>query len=205
MAFSVGDMSVRQLIDYFSIRTILPVSPNEVRDRIIEMGFSDEIHFIPSPLNSTILLGMHHSYIYRNGVYADPTVRVDITYDSIQPTALQRLVCCKELLHIFDTNTQKTTKRVDVNKLISDLSNGMKALDSFSGWSIHSLVDAITVLRAVAILFPMAARDTLIEPLNSGKISLSQISIYADLPEEFVTLVMSQSWNDLHSTILSSC
>lgn len=198
-------MSVRQLIEHFSHRTLVPVSPNDVRDKILEMGISDKIRFVPLPFNSQSLIGMHLCEVRRNGVYAEPEICVDVCYDSFLPTAWQRLVCCTELLHIFDSASEKTSSQEKVVKLIEDLASGTSRNPGYESWGLDAFIDRVTVFRAVTILFPLATRAEFLPAVRAGKLTVQQVSEYVDLPEGYTAAVFEDAWLQIHDTVLKSC
>ena len=197
-------MSVRKIIEAFAVRTTLPISPNDVKAIAIDLGMRDRITFVGVDLNPAHLLGMFYSYFEATGVYSVPDVCAYIYYERRQPTSWQRLVCCKEMLHMFDHQSQKTAKRDEVEKLIVDMARGLGGFDAET-FGLHGLIDQITIMRALAILFPIEAREVLLPKLKSNDITLEEISAIADLPLPFVNIVMGEKWPEIYKIILSSC
>jgi hypothetical protein len=196
--------NIHSLIDFFANFTVLPIDPDDVRDQILEYGVKDEIEFVGVTLDERIIIGAFHQYIRSPGVYADPIVCADIYYDRSQERKWRRVICCKELLHLLERSHRKTATQEECERLLDDLVqiNGPKS--KFSPEAMQAWEDHLTLYYAVAILFPIGARDILHPYFVSGSLSIEKISQDADLPESVVALVMSDRWPDLHSILLGS-
>lgn len=116
-------MSVRDLIERYAGGTHLHVRVNVVREYMMsgELAIKDRIRFIGVEIDVNVLRGFIHQYIEKplNGSALRPGACADIYYDRRQPIEWQRLVCCKELLHLMDPDSYKTNTPAHVHKYAS--------------------------------------------------------------------------------------
>ena len=105
---------LNRLIEEFENRVDLPIDLAEIAQAITELGFSDEIKFQEVDADSAQLRGAFYQYYYHRAAYALPTWVTCIFYNKEEPAEMQRVICCKELMHIFDSKMEKTDKIVPV-------------------------------------------------------------------------------------------
>jgi hypothetical protein len=107
----------------------------------------------------------------------------------------QRLVCCKEMLHILDP--VGTCKPDDVEALVGKIILPADLQDPFTDGS-HALADRVTITYATAILFPIAARQIFLPLYNDKKIDLVMIARAMEIPVRSAAIVMSDLWPEIH-------
>ncbi len=195
-------MLLKKLIERLDISTLMPVEISDVIEEIKKIGIQDEINFIPCDLEPEKLQGIYYQCTYQNAVYGDPILVTNIVYSNKVSPDLQRIISCKELIHIFDKNVAKTKTEEDIDGLLD------KLLGPFSteGFDIHEIMataDRIAYYQAAAILFPNAARSEAIQKLNEGKITIDQIAVWVSLPKKLCTLVLSDKWPDIKAVLLN--
>jgi hypothetical protein len=96
------------IVKDFAEREVLPIKIDEVAAKITERGFVDHILF--NKIDDDILGGMllkrkfGQSAVFVDSSiprpYSQPREIANIVYSTAQPKEWQRLVACKELLHI---------------------------------------------------------------------------------------------------------
>jgi hypothetical protein len=187
-----GWRTIHRLIEHFSTYTVVPIDPDEVRDKIISFGVKDEIEFVGVNLDTRIIYGAYHQYIRRSGVYTDPLVCADIYYDLSLTRDWRRLVCCKELLHLLNHSSSKTASLPECEALLGHLSE--PNLLPFSEEKLQAYNDTTMMLYAIAILFPWDAREVLKEDWNADPTRIDEIVRRIDLPPSVVRLVLSDRW-----------
>ena len=192
-------MFYRALLAEFSVRPDR-VRVSEVQSFLVRIGFQDEITFIGVDGDTGILRGSLVRYRKRNGVYAEPVNCADIYYERNQGEAWIRLVTCKELIHIMDPQEKATSTDAEVESLIERLSLPPE-LASLPGSKIDDLHDRMTEFFALAILFPIAARDRLRPQYESNVISVSDISRLMRIPQRYVSFVMTDAWTSFHDKL----
>ena len=103
-------MTVKDVIREFEKQPRLHIRVRAVRDYMVsgKLAVKDRIMFYGVELDTDVTRGLLHEYIEpaQGIISAGPCA--DIYYDRRQPIEWQRLVCCKELLHILDPDQYKT-------------------------------------------------------------------------------------------------
>ena len=195
-------MLLKRLINLLDQSTLMPIEISDVVNEIKSIGIQDEINFIACDLDPEKLQGIYHQYRYQSSVYGDPVWVTNIVYSNKVSYDLQRIISCKELIHIFDKNVAKTNSEEDINGLMDKLLGPL----STEGFGIHDLmatVDRVAYYQAVAILFPNAARLEAMQKLMEGKITIDQIAAWASLPKELCELVISDKWLTIREFLIN--
>ena len=115
---------------------------------------------------------------------------------------MERLVCCKELLHILDQNYMKVSTPSAVVDLIEKIILPPELVDPFAD-GIHTNSDRVAILHALAVLFPLSARAILLPPFKDGKLSAQKIAEIAELPVYYIQLVLNDGWLHIHKLLAS--
>jgi hypothetical protein len=196
-------VTVSALIKTFSTWPAAPVDIEEhVLPEFLKLGVKDEVYFwSDAKLDARIVRGgiTHWEYpLSEQG----PIVRVaDITYSDKQPHEWQRLVCCKELLHLLDPENTRVAKDHDIEKLIEKIILPADLQDPFSD-GIHALTDRVAITYAAAILFPLSARAKFIPRYNDGTLSLQTIAEALEIPVRHTALVLNDAWVTIHDMLV---
>lgn len=179
-----------KLLNEFSRVDKLPVEISEVRDAIVRIGIQDKIIFCPDDqMDPADLRGAYYQYTHRPILYGDPERVSLIVYCSKLDLPWQRLVCCKEMIHILDAEPEKTDVLEDLDGLLGRLLGPMSTED-FGICDIMAARDRIAIYQALPLLFPMAARANAL----SKQIPAETIADKADLPLPLVRLVLEDDW-----------
>jgi hypothetical protein len=175
-----------------------------VMPEFLKLGVKDKIWFWYDPkLDPGIVRGQieHWEYISGDG---EPIVRcVDITCASQMPNDWQRIVCCKEMLHILDPEESRVSNPDQVEALVEKIILPSDLQDPFTD-GLHVLSDRVAVTYATAVLFPMAAREILMAPYSVKKLSLHEIAELMEVPLRSAALVMSDLWPEIHHIMTKS-
>jgi hypothetical protein len=193
-------VTVSALIRTFSMWERIPIDiEDHVKPEFLKLGVTDEIWFWADPkLNPGIVRGQiqHWDWPETPSPNAKKVRVADITYAEQLPHEWQRLVCCKEMLHILDPMETRVTKPEDIESLIQKIILPADLQDPFSD-GIHALTDRIAITYAAAVLFPLAARDLLV-----GKMPLPKIAELLEIPLRYAALIMSDGWPDVHKLLI---
>lgn len=198
-------MSVSSLITACSVWDWLPIDiENHVRPEFLKLGVKDQVYFWPDPkLNPEIMRGEIEHWEYDEWSMRTEPVRVaDITYSQQMPHDWQRLVCCKELLHILDPVHTRVTKPEEIEKLVEKIVLPSDLQDVFND-GIHALTDRVAITYAAAVLFPLAARQILLDRYSEGKLKIAEIAKIAELPPRYAAVVMSELWPSIHAILVA--
>jgi Zn-dependent peptidase ImmA (M78 family) len=189
-------------VEIFSRYTALPVKIDDVVAQIVAFGIEDRITYVGVDLDVGILRGYFLRFSERPGVYADPVYRAEIYYEKNQGADWQRLVVCKELIHLFDVDGALTKTQEELDHLMEMIAISPELqFQKDDGFKV--LTDKLATLYAISILFPKKARDALIEPYHQDLISAEDIARTAEIPEKYIRLAMLDGWNEIYTTLTS--
>jgi hypothetical protein len=193
-------MSVLKLINEFAKREIVPVEVDEVVAYIRALGIVDEIYFWDADFNTRFVKGTLHLWEYPMEGW---TNRVADVYTAKSDTVEERrLAQTKELLHILDQRIDRVNTPEDVAGLIGKIVLPANLMDAATDGD-HALSDRIAILHAVAVLFPITARDMLLPMFRDKKITVGEIAKLVALPEPYVTFAMSDVWTSTHPAMIA--
>ena len=183
--------AISGIYGHFSRYTNVPVQVLDVREYILTLAIVDEIRIFETKLDPAKVSGFLQVFSERGKKIA----RV-VCSDQLLPR-MQRLVCCKELLHILDKDDDMATTRVGVQRLIENL--GLSNLADLPA-TVRS--DHNGSLHALMILFP---RDYLyqIRPLyQAGEITEEEVATRVRLPLPYVRVALSDAWQKFLETYI---
>jgi hypothetical protein len=198
-------VSVAALIRTCAAWETLPVDVEDhVKPEFLKFGVKDQIWFFSDPkLNPSIIRGEIQHWEWWDWRPETEPIRVaDITYAAQMPHEWQRLVCCKEMLHILDPEGTRVTRPEDIDKLVEKIILPSDLQDPFND-GIHALTDRVAITYAAAILFPLGAREILIQPFLDGRLPLAKVAELAELPPRYAAVVMSESWPEIHEMLVA--
>lgn len=198
-------MSIAKLIQEFDVRKIVPVDVNDVVAALGAHGSKDEIYFFPVDIDSDILRGqlVHWDRNEDFEYPTDPSQKLMksvacIYYARSMTDDWQRLVTCKETLHILDAEGARASSVDVVFKLTEKIVLAPEFQNITDGSA--TLSDRAAMAQAVAVLFPWRARELI---MADGSLTIAEIAKLVDLPIRYVALVMSETWDSLHDILLS--
>lgn len=186
------------LIAEFATRTILPVDLNEVKDWLLHRCYQDEIHFIPSDLDTGVIRGFLRRFRRKNGWDIESKDISHIYYDRSQGADWINLVLAKELIHILDAARCSTKAEYEKLRRSLTLPNDLKSMLDTPDFA---LVDKFGTIPAAAILLPMAARQLMMPAYEAKVLSDEAIADLANIPTQHVRLVMSPEWPVIHNVL----
>lgn len=187
---------LRTLIERIAAQS-LPVEIPTIRDALVDLHIQDRIIFYPdNEMNPEELRGVYYQYRVRSGVYADPENISLIIYCARLSIPWQRIICCKELVHIFDTDFETTDLAEEIDGLIDRLL-GPFSTEDISVYDIMAAKDRLALYQCLPLLFPESERIKYKELLIRNAVTIESIAKAACLPETFVRLLMSDEWPSL--------
>lgn len=194
-------MRASDVLREFASKLEGPIDVNDVLKFINAGGIECDVEFFEVELDTNILLGKIRTYYSHSVPYGDPTLCANIYYAKQMSREWHRLVCCKELMHILDPDGHKATtpEQIHYNAERIGLPSELRDI-SADGRITNS--DRIAEFYALGILFPLAARDVLMNHYENGKISIDDIARLYDLPKRKAAIVMTPLWADIHSMLL---
>jgi hypothetical protein len=189
-------MSIGKLIEFFSTFRVLPVEIDIVSEQIVESyKVADEIVFVPVNVDPADLQGIHYRYFWRD---QDDNVirRILIVFSEQLPLAEQRIVCCKELIHILDDHFLQTDTKEKVLSLVESLIGPPPK--SATGLSdLAAIKDRLAIYQALSVLIPEEMREEMLDSHRNGTISSQYIADEFVIPVEYVEIIMKPSWSTI--------
>jgi hypothetical protein len=198
-------VTVAALIKTFSTWEDYPIDVDKhVLPEFLKLGVKDDIWFWPDPkLNPSIMRGNIEYWECPLSVAGPVRYVADITYAAQLDHEWQRLVCCKELLHILDPASTRASKDGEIETLIEKIILPADLQDPFTD-GIHAITDRVAITYAAAILFPLAQRELFLPAFNEGKISLPKIADLLEIPVRYAALVMNDVWPSIHGILVET-
>lgn len=194
----IGDI-IQSLQDTVS----LPVDVNDVLEKIKIAGVSAEIEFIGVELDTLVLRGKYRLFEWPSGIYSpDATLMANIYYNIDDTSDWQRFVCCKELTHLLDGDIYHTSKREEQVELARQVGLPAHLRDPFKA-PAEANIDVVAELFALALLFPLRARDVLLPAVEAKKLSTKDVAFIADIPERYVAMALSPGWPETLSRLIT--
>lgn len=193
-------MSVRGLVKYLSSLEKPPVYLNQIRDWIIEKGFVNDIQFRPSKKFHKLGGGIIESVWVPNPVpYAEPNLVSNIYFNDNLPSPMIKFVCCKEMLHLFDSDIDRTATREEVDSLVADLTS--KA--TFRELLAKVGTELVNEYLALVVLVPLHLFAPLEEEFRNGKIDEAKIASEFEIPESAVRDLFDEKFRLIAERILT--
>lgn len=197
-------MKISDLIRHFMAVESVPL---DIEDDIVPVlrdnGVKDDFFVFEVEMDDASLRGklVHwEPWEYPTGPGRDDTVVcvADIYIAKSLPPEWKRLVACKELLHVLDSEECRVYKPDDIDNLIRRIGLPIEAQDPIAdGTQVQS--DRMAIYEAVAVLFPMAVRNLLMPAYKADKLTIDDIASLIDIPPRYVWVVMHEVWDRAHA------
>jgi hypothetical protein len=196
---------LKTIIDGLKGRTALPIQVSEIADAITRSGCQDIIYFKGIDGESpTHIHGAFWRYTRRPGVYADPEYIALIPYNLNDTLAWQRVTCCKEMVHLFDSDLERTDKAEEVVELLDRLL-GRMSTDDFGIVDLMAGKDKLALYYSLPLLLPKAALDIARAEVSEGRKMTEDIALEAGMPLGLVRLMLNSEWDTLNGHLEATC
>lgn len=182
-------MSFSKLVAHFRDKEDFPIQIDEIVSWLTSNGFQDEISFYPVEMDSKTLRGVMTQYTRRDGVYGEPKLITDILYPKSANACWERMICCKELMHLFDTPLEKTKTSEQIDKLTSSLTSPA-GKDS----SPDYFAEGIAIYRALLLLAPIEIIERLRPHYDTGAKQDYDIALFLRIPEHYIGFLFSSAY-----------
>ncbi len=156
---------------------------------VIRLSAQDRILYTPVDLDPEISLGHVKQYRQSGGVYdQDPEWVTEIRYYEKLNMCWRRFVCCKELMHVFDTPGERVDSAIKFDQLLEELASPPLLSDA----SPMYLSENRTKWMALAILCPLPLREHYRGRWLDGEMSDYDVALELRIPEGLVKTVMAE-------------
>lgn len=200
-----SSVSIPNLIRHFEALGRIPVSMNDVIDEFRRSILDAGLRVKAVNLPANVLRGTHYRYHHEpsspeSALLAGPIAMV--IYSSQQPLEWQRLVCCKELIHVLDSPAVRTSGKSEVIQLGDKLTDKTRHYQGAA--DLQWFFDDLAIYQALAMLFPFSLREEIMGAYNAGKVTDEMLAEAVQIPVKYVRTVMSDGWKLLRESILLS-
>ena len=191
---------LKKIIEGTSNIDSMPIEVSDVVNIITENGHQDKIILVPENTDPKQLLGVYYQYTTREKVYGEPDFTTLIIFSCNVSVEWQRVICCKELVHICEKNFEQTNTQEEMLGLLEGLT-GPLSTENYGIADLMAGNDRLAVYQALGILFPEAARVQAVKAINSGSKTASDIAKWTCLPLPLVELALLPDWPELFEKI----
>lgn len=196
-------MSIKQLADFFDKpNRQLFIDIKSIGQKIVTILNGHDIYYCPQVSiegEKAPLYGMLEQRSRPVAYSSDSGISNYVHYRSTLPMPLQRLVVCKELIHILDPDCFLTKTPTDVTSLVIDVSGPKDLRETESDQARH---DRLAITMAVGILFPLSIREQFINAYKNKKISSAILAKKVGIPDRYIDRVMQDKWPDFYKQTL---
>jgi hypothetical protein len=192
-------MSYKALYEYSCGLHQHPVLLEGVLDvKAAELSSQNELYYIPLELDPEISLGHIKQYRMPNGVYAEPQWVTEIRYFHELNVCWKRFVCCKELMHVFDSAKERADSALKFQQLLDEIEAPLPASASSAMYKSESK----TKWMALAVLCPEPIRGHLKPKWDSGEMSDYEVAVDLRIPETYIKTLMSDRYENVLKILL---
>ena len=165
---------------------------------VIRLTAQDQILYAPVELDTEISLGHIKQYRQSGGVYdQDPQWITEIRYSNRLNMCWRRFVCCKELMHVFDTPAERVDSAVKFDKLLEELAFSPLNKDA----SPMYISENKTKWMALAILCPLPFREFYKPLWDCQEMSDYDVALELRIPEVLIKAVMTDYFGKMISSL----
>ena len=158
----------------------------------------DELYYVAVDLNPEISIGHIKQYRVPTGVYSECQWVTEIRYFQELNTCWKRFVCCKELMHVFDSPKERADSALKFQQLIDEIEAPLPASASSDMYKSESK----TKWMALAVLCPEPIRETFRARLESGEMSDYELAVELRIPETYIRILMSERYDRVLKILL---
>ncbi len=166
-----------------------------------KLSSQDELWYVPVDLDLNISYGHIKQYRQSNGVYTEPLWITEIRYDRRLNVCWKRFVCCKELMHVFDSADERTNTPEKFRQLLSELENPPPAEKSSEMYKSESKA----MWMALAILCPGTVYNARKPVWEGEKFSNYAIALELRIPEHYVDALLSDTFAGMLEALENAC
>lgn len=193
---------LKKIIADIEHRDELPVEVSEIVDAIIAEGCEDIIFLKGVDADRSEVHGAFWKFVRHTGVYSDPQHVAIIPYNQNDPIEWQRVTCCKELMHLFDSDLERTDNAEEVPALIDRLLSRFSS-DEVGKADLMASKDKLALYMCLPLLLPKAALLQARAAVASGAKTEEEIASAASMPLDLVRLMLDEEWDSLNGRVQS--
>lgn len=199
--FFFGAEMLKELIEHFEAVVELPIEVEEIALKINDMDLQDEIYFFPADIDPTEIRGAFRQFRTPTGVYGVSKWVTHIAYSQHLDVEWQRVICAKELVHIFDPGVAKTNTEEEVSQLLDKLVGPLSSED-YGFADLQAAKDRLALYQCLPLLLPKAYLEIARNAVDAELKTPEDIAQEAVIPLRFVKLMLSDDWETLNGALI---
>ena len=159
----------------------------------------DKILLYSVDIEKSVSLGHIKLRSYRQSPYGDMLNEASIRYDKTLNRCWQRLVVCKELMHVFDNKDERVDTDDKFKKLMSEFDSPPLAADSSPMYQSELRAQWM----AIACLVPRRLKNFYTKEFLNGNMTDQVIATKLKIPKEYVSSFVSPYYDVVLEQLLA--
>jgi hypothetical protein len=148
----------------------------------------EQIKFWPVPLDASKILGYMKQTKEQSSPYDDHWKVIDVRYADSLNFCWRRFVCCKELMHVFDTGGEKTSTRERFFQLMEQLESPPMVEDFSKMLSAEYSAEWM----ALMVLCPLPLREEIKRRIDAKELTELEAATEIRIPRLLIRAVLSE-------------
>ena len=196
-------MSVSRLVRAFEGVGRVPVDLEEVVSKVRSFVPDERVTVLGVDIDPSKLRGLCLTVKEDDGSQVMMRIKHSrVLFSTRMPLCEQRLVCCKELMHVLDPDPIRTSSHNEILPLAERMAHGHTF--SLQGPDdVKAFMDAIAKWQALALLFPFGFYEEIYPKYKAGLIKLQQVADDLQIPASYAHVVLSDEWEWMRTTFLA--
>jgi len=193
-------MHLKDLLQHLADTRDFPIKIDDIRSWIINQDIVAGIAFVPVEMETSVMRGLLRMWEGLPPPYGEPLLYADILYPKSADFGRERLACCKEMVHVLDSATQRSATGAEIDKLASELTSLTSG--DVNGFCEATLADKRGLPLALVTLVPIKAVNELRQKRIDRAIDDLQIAELFGIPEFYVSYLFTPQFAALASKCL---
>lgn len=160
----------------------------DIVPRITRLTAQDKVYFVAADLDTNVSFGHFKRAREQDVPYGDPVWITEVRYARSLNMCWRRFVCCKELMHAFDSPEEQASSPERFRRLLTEL----ELPPPNQSPMLHS--ENRTIWQAMAALAPARLIAKFNQPYALGTISNYDIAMELRIPEFYVPHIMHEAF-----------
>ncbi len=160
--------------------------------KAIELTAQDQLYYVPVDLDAQISLGHIKQYRIPDGIYgAEPKWITEIRYFRDLNMCWRRYVCCKELMHVFDSAAERTDTAEKFQQLVDEIETPLPGDEASPMYDS----EIRTLWMAIGILCPESVRAEFKPRWDAKQLSDYEVALELRIPELLTKTIMGPGYD----------
>ena len=196
-----GAGMLKTIIASLKDRIDLPIQVEEIAAAGVASGCTDIVYFKgvdgedPAQIH-----GAFWHYTRRPNLYAEPDYIALIPFNLNDSLPWQRVTCCKEMVHIFDSELERTDRPDEVVDLLDRLL-GRMSTDDFGVVDLMASKDKLALYYSLPLLMPKAALEAARRDIAEKRKTPADVAAQAGMPLGLTLLMLNSEWDTLNGQL----